>query len=450
MHCYPWSGWGPGCRPVGSVTGQLIPGPTRTARPAAVRDTGRMLICPLCPLKIAVHCQLESGAQFVCLGAHWLDQPRQTTCLFTQNHISCLDRSHAGKHKLFSSNSFLSQIPDWASQHALFFASLLLTSHTSQSLCHVLWNQLLWNHLEGTSKMKTMRVISAAVRHLLSSVEHKAAQQKRVDRCQLLQPVKTSLHSKSIRAVVYWSYKWRESISRLKGWRCRVVKYFSFTMSSPHLPLHHLCCLTASLWLTAQLWFLFSGWKLFRVYLFHRNGWTMKVPIATQSATDSQHRSADAESAVVILKVKRGSCSHLTVKFPSLHDFSRSTFVSFQKETRQDHRANKDTHSASRTVLMKNECVLFYSLGSLFLGEFWQITYPANLFLRFGWATEPDETRSMRVETVVFSYFGIDSELAHLECQMPSLNEQSRADVLQMSAWKRLLNVTELLCFILV
>lgn len=91
---------------VASVTGQLIRGPTQTTCPATVRDTGGRLICPFCPLMIAVHCQLKSGAQFVCLGAHRLDQPHQTTSLFIQNHIICQDRSstHVGKHKLFSVN----------------------------------------------------------------------------------------------------------------------------------------------------------------------------------------------------------------------------------------------------------------------------------------------------------------------------------------------------------
>lgn len=142
-------------------------------------------------------------------------------------------------------------------------SSLLLTSHTPLCLCHVLRNQCVWNRLEGTCKIKTIRLISAAVRHLLIPLECKAAQQQRGNKCRLLQPVKPSLHSKSFRAVVfYWSDMGRASISRLTDWSCRIVKYFSLTLSSPYLPLHHLCCLTASPGLIPQLLFLFSGYKL--------------------------------------------------------------------------------------------------------------------------------------------------------------------------------------------
>lgn len=66
--CNPWSGWLPGSLPAGSDKGQLIAGPTRNTRPAAVGDGGGRLICLFCPLKIVVHCQLKSSVQFLCLG----------------------------------------------------------------------------------------------------------------------------------------------------------------------------------------------------------------------------------------------------------------------------------------------------------------------------------------------------------------------------------------------
>lgn len=52
---------------------------------------------------------------------------------------------------------------------SMFASSLFLTSYTSLCLCLVLWNQLVWICLVGTCKTKTIRVISAAVRHLLIS-----------------------------------------------------------------------------------------------------------------------------------------------------------------------------------------------------------------------------------------------------------------------------------------
>lgn len=44
-------------------------------------------------------------------------------------------------------------------------------------------------------------------------------------------------------------------------------------------------------------------------------------------------------------------------------------------------------------------------------------------------ATEPAQTTSRRAETVLFTYFGIDSKLAHLKCQTSSLNSPSRAEM---------------------
>lgn len=169
----------------------------------------------------------------------------------------------------------------------------------------------------------------------------------------------------------------RASISRLTDWSCRIVKYLSLTLSSPYLPLHHLCCLTASPWLIPQLLFLFSGYKLSDFYLFHGNCWIMKVPIATQSAIDSRRKNAAAEPAVAILKVKRGSC-YRHIRWSSFPRFMicfapcLNLFRGKKKKKKLDMIAaqNKDPRSASVTMLNKNPCVLFYSLVSLFWVNF--------------------------------------------------------------------------------
>lgn len=117
------------------------------------------------------------------------------------------------------------------------------------------------------------------------------------------------------------------------------------------------------------------------------------------------------ESAVAILKVKRGSCyRHIRWScFPRfMICFAPCLYLFIKKKNENDRSTDKDPHSASVTMLNKNQCVLFYSLVSLF-------------WVNFG------PTTSVRVETILFNYFGTDCNLAHLKCQTRSLNAPSRA-----------------------
>lgn len=88
-----------------------------------------------------------------------------------------------------------------------------------------------------------------------------------------------------------------------------------------------------------------------------------------------------------------------------------------KKKTGHDRSTNKDPCSASMTMLNKNQCVLFYSLVSLFWMNFDGLHTQQTLFLRLGSVTQPGQTTSMRVETILFNYFGTDCNLAHLKCQ---------------------------------
>lgn len=121
----------------------------------------------------------------------------------------------------------------------------------------------------------------------------------------------------------------------------------------------------------------------------------------------------------------------------------RSTFPRFmifvfvpskrKEKIGQNYTTNKNAHIASVTRLMKNDCLLFYSLGSCFC-ESWWITYPTDLCQRFVCAKVPGQTTSIRNKRMNEEQFTsitleIDAKLAHLKCRTCSLIAPSSAVV---------------------
>lgn len=168
--------------PLAWLQASQSPGPNQNTRPAAVRDSA--VICPFCPLKIVVHCQLKKKTDSLprsILTPHRMNQVGQHVSLFRptstvgtesalmMEYTSCLQLIHYQPSCCFNIS---------AGAQSCF--SLLLMSQASLCLCHVLQNKPIWNWLEGTCKIKTTRVIRTAVRHLLTSLECNAVKGKQM------------------------------------------------------------------------------------------------------------------------------------------------------------------------------------------------------------------------------------------------------------------------------
>lgn len=148
-----------------------------------------------------------------------------------------------------------------------------------------------------------------------------------------------------------------QEIKRQMHWNCYIVKHYSCTLLSPHLPL--IIIITA---LIPLLWP-----QIIQFHWFHRACWIVKVPIITRVPM-SQNIETQTWSLLSRYYEWRGAAataSDLTFKSPSLYALRVCTPPK-EEEKILDYTTNKDSHIASMTRLMKNDSVLFYSLGSLF------------------------------------------------------------------------------------